>query len=122
MARVYRALAFPGSPLAGCGVGPGLGVAEELIRELEADAERRRRLARLLVPEVYGDQELRTAVLNALYSEIATKDDVERLRGEIKAELRRIEERIDGLVKWVIGMIASMWVSLMAVLVVAALR
>ena len=99
-----------------------MGVAEELIRELEADAERRRRLARLLVPEVYGDQELRTAVLNALYSEIATKDDVDRLRGEIKAELRRIEERIDGLVKWVIGMIASMWVSLMAVLVVAALR
>ena len=73
-------------------------------------------------PGVYGDQELRTAVLNALYSEIATKDDVERLREELKAELGRIEERIDGLVKWVIGMIASMWVSLMAVLVVAALR
>ena len=65
---------------------------------------------------------MRTAVLNALYSEIATKDDVERLREELKAELGRIEERIDGLVKWVIGMIASMWVSLMAVLVVAALR
>ena len=99
-----------------------MGVAEQLIRELRDDEEKRRSLARLLVPEVYGDQELRGAVLNAVYRDIATKEDLASLRRELREEFARLEARIDGLLKWVIGMLVSMWVTLAAVLLASVLR
>ena len=106
-----------------------MSIAEQLIVELEGDEEKRRRLARLLVPEVYRDQGLRTATLNALYRDIATKGDLAELREEIREDVRRLEERInrveariDSLVKWVIGMLATMWVTLVAALLASLLR
>ncbi len=106
-----------------------MGIAEQLISELEGDAEKRRRLARLLVPEVYSDQELRTATINALYRDIVTKEDLAELREELREDIRRLEERInrveariDSLVKWVIGMLATMWVTLVAALLASLLH
>jgi len=105
------------------------GVAEKLIEELEGDEEARRRLARLLVPAVYEDNVLRVAVLNAVSREVATRGDLAGLEARLEAHLsrlearmERIESRIDTLIKWVIGLLASMWVSLVAALLASMLH
>ena len=99
-----------------------MNLASRLIEELRADEEKRRLLARLLVPEAYGDQELRIAVLNAIYSDIATKEDIRRLEERLDKRISRIKERIDSLVKWVIGMPAATWATLAAVLIASLPR
>ncbi len=103
-------------------------LAEELLRELEADEDARRRLARLLAPEFMGDRELRLSMLNALYREAATRGDLRELGEQLSSQLARLEERvarlegkIDGLVKWVVGLLATMWATLVAALVAALL-
>ena len=58
--------------------------AEDVVRLFEEDARARKRLAELLV----GEPDVRLAIVNAVLREVATKQDVERLRGEME-KLRR---------------------------------
>lgn len=106
-----------------------MGIADRLIEELRSDGEKRRELARLLVPEVYSDKDLRVATLNALYSEVATRDDIEALKSDLRRDIERlearikdVEQRIDSLLKWVIGLLATMWATLIATLLATTLR
>ncbi len=116
-------------PLWAPGGRHSMGIADRLIEELRSDGEKRRELARLLVPEVYSDKDLRVATLNALYSEVATRDDIEALKSDLRRDIERlearikdVEQRIDSLLKWVIGLLATMWATLIATLLATTLR
>ncbi len=68
--------------------------AEDIVRLFEEDARARRRLAELLVSE----PDVRLAIINAVLRDVATKQDLERLREELRREfqleLGRLEERL----------------------------
>ncbi len=70
-----------------------MSTARKLLEELRGDEGLRRELAEELLPEVLRSKELRRIILVALYKEIATKEDIESLRNEIK----RIEGRLSML-------------------------
>ena len=67
--------------------------ASDIVRLFEEDVKARRRLAELLVM----DEDVRLALINAVLRDVATKHDLERLRAEFRAELGRLESRIDKL-------------------------
>jgi len=58
--------------------------AEDIVKLFEADENARRRLAKLLVPEVLTEPNARLAIINAVLRDVATKDDVAKLRDEIE--------------------------------------
>jgi len=64
--------------------------AEDVVRLFEEDPRARRRLAELLVSE----PDIRLAIVSAALREVATKRDLEDLRGEFREDLRRLEERL----------------------------
>jgi predicted nucleic acid-binding Zn-ribbon protein len=70
-----------------------VSLAEKLVEELEADEKVRKRLAKILVPEAVSESELRLAIINAVLRDVATKDDVAKLRDEI--EKLRVATRED---------------------------
>jgi hypothetical protein len=72
---------------------PPVSIAEKLIEELEKDPKIRKRLAELMVT----DSDVRLAIINAVLADVATKSDLEKMRDEMKAEIRRLEERISAL-------------------------
>jgi chromosome segregation ATPase len=43
------------------------------------------------------DSDVRLAIINAVLADVATKGDLENLRAEMKAEIRRLEDRISAL-------------------------
>ena len=67
--------------------------AEDIVKLFEADENARRRLAKLLVPEVLTEPNARLAIINAVLRDVATKDDVAKLRDEI--EKLRVATRED---------------------------
>ncbi len=71
--------------------------AMDIVRLFEEDARARKRLAELLVSE----PDVRLAIVNAVLRDVATKQDIEKLREdlrtEFRSEIRRLEERIDRL-------------------------
>ncbi len=71
--------------------------ANDIVKLFEEDARARKRLAELLVSE----PDVRLAIVNAVLRDVATRQDVERLREELRSEFRseigRLEERIEKL-------------------------
>ncbi|MEM2042775.1 MAG: hypothetical protein QW410_05430, partial [Nitrososphaerota archaeon] len=65
-----------------------MSIAGKLIEELERDQTARRRLAEVLVT----DGEVRLAIINAVLADVATKRDLETLRAELKADIKRVED------------------------------
>ena len=76
--------------------------AEDVVRLFEGDVRARRRLAELLV----GEPDVRLAIVNAVLREVATKQDIERLREELRRELR---EEIENLRKEFREEIEKVW-------------
>ncbi|MDJ0274877.1 MAG: hypothetical protein NYU90_06745 [Aigarchaeota archaeon] len=72
-----------------------MSIAEKLIEELERDQEARRRLAEILVT----DGEVRLAIINAVLADVATKRDLETLRAELKADIKRVEDNLKALIE-----------------------
>ncbi len=64
--------------------------AEYIVELFERDARARKRLAALLV----SDPEVRLSIINAVLRDVATKQDLEKLREEFHLELERLEERV----------------------------
>jgi predicted nuclease with TOPRIM domain len=62
--------------------------AEDVVKLFESDERSRKRLAKLLLPEVVSEPDLRLAIINAVLRDVATKDDVAGLREEF-AMLRK---------------------------------
>ena len=79
-----------------CGACPVSLSAMDIVKLFEEDAAARKRLAELLV----GEPDVRLAIINAVLRDVATKNDIEKLRGEIdrlREEISKLEERIDRL-------------------------
>jgi len=64
--------------------------AEQIVDMFEKDAKARRRLALVLI----SDPEIRLAIINATYREVATKQDLEKLRNEIKSEIEALRNEL----------------------------
>ncbi|AEM38306.1 hypothetical protein Pyrfu_0435 [Pyrolobus fumarii 1A] len=124
---------------------------ESLIDRLLEDAarhpEKRRRLARMLALDIATEETLRSLLLEGLLRDVATKQDLEKVRREmremeerLKREMREVEERLqrqmeelrkgiwrledrmDNLVKWMVGLLASIWLTLVALLLPVVLK
>jgi predicted nuclease with TOPRIM domain len=67
--------------------------AEDIVRLFEKDARARKRLAELLVSE----PDVRLAIINAILRDVATKEDVERLRAEFSSQISELRRDISGL-------------------------
>ena len=65
--------------------------AEDIVELFRRDARARRELAVLLVSE----PEVRLAVVNAVLREVATKEDLEKLRDEFRREMEALRQYID---------------------------
>jgi|ECHvirMinimDraft_2_1075157.scaffolds.fasta_scaffold06525_1 chromosome segregation ATPase len=68
---------------------------EEIVEEIVKDRKAVRRLAEAIV----SDADVRLAVVNAILRDVATKEDVEKLRAETKADIDRLREEIDARFK-----------------------
>ena len=108
--------------------------AKEVVNLFEKDEAARKRLAELLVSE----SDVRLAIINAVVRDIATKQDIEKLRSTTKQDIEELRkemislnnatnQRIDNLrkelrqeiselrkevhsnFKWVIGVILTVW-------------
>jgi chromosome segregation ATPase len=74
-----------------------LSIAEKLVEELEADEKVRKRLAKLLLPEVVSEPDARLAIINAVLRDVATKEDVARVMeeiGKVRVETREEIEKV----------------------------
>ena len=65
----------------------------DIVKLFEEDAAARKRLAELLV----GEPDVRLAIINAVLRDVATKNDIEKLRGELRGEIDRLRGEIDRL-------------------------
>jgi hypothetical protein len=83
--------------------GPFSREVLDILDELEADEKVRKRLAKILVPEVVSEPELRFVIINTVIGDVATKKDIEKIRREdmakIKEGIGRLEEKIEILGK-----------------------
>ncbi|MEM1546797.1 MAG: hypothetical protein QXY40_08845 [Candidatus Methanomethylicia archaeon] len=89
-------------------------IVDEVIDAVERNPNVRRRLASALAI----DSDVRLAIINAVVRDVATKSDIEALRSEIG----NVNKRIDSLIKWIIGLMAAMWTSIMGTLLVLIFR
>ncbi len=62
--------------------------AEDIVRLFEQDARARRRLAELL----FSEPETKSIITSAILRDVATKQDLERLREEIKQDIEKVKE------------------------------
>jgi hypothetical protein len=67
--------------------------AEEIVELFEKDISSRKRLAELLVVE----PDIRLAIINAIIRDVATKEDIEKLRAATKEDIGKLEARINSL-------------------------
>ncbi|NOZ88998.1 MAG: hypothetical protein GXO15_03645 [Crenarchaeota archaeon] len=93
-------------------------VIEQLLREMDENPEAAERLVRRLAVGLVRDSTAAALTLEALLSRAATRDDIERL----ERRLDRIEARLEGLTRWMIGLLVTIWATLAAILVPIALR
>ena len=67
------------------------------MEELRSDEGLRRALAEELLPETLRHRELRKAMLLALSSEMATKEDIEELKSYVDARINDVNRSISDL-------------------------
>jgi len=83
--------------------GVDVSTGKELLEELRKDEELRRALAEELLPEALRHRELRKTLLIAISKEMATKEDIEKLRiwmeEKIESLRKATKEDIEGLRK-----------------------
>ena len=71
-------------------------LAERVINEIEADKRLKKRLAELLVTE----PDVRILMINSIIADVAKKEDIRELRGEInqlRGEINQLREEINQL-------------------------
>jgi polyhydroxyalkanoate synthesis regulator phasin len=83
-------------------------LAERVINEIEADKRLRKRLAELLVTE----PDVRILMINSIIADVAKKEDIRELRGEInqlREEINQLREEMHSDFKWIIGTVLTIW-------------
>jgi hypothetical protein len=90
--------------------------AGEIVRLLKSDKDALRELA----VAVASEPELRLAVINAVVADVATKQDLQQLRQELKGEIAQLRQELRGEIaqlrremntnfRWTIGLIIGIW-------------
>ncbi len=64
--------------------------AMDIVKMFEEDSRARKRLAEILV----SDESVRLAMINAVLRDVATKQDLEKLRSEFKQDIEKLENRL----------------------------
>ncbi len=96
-----------------------MSLAEQVLREFEENPRLRRRMAEIIV----SDSEVRLAVINAVLADIATKQDLNQLRSEVREEIARLRGEVNQLrseinqlrgevlsyLRWTIGAVFIVW-------------
>ena len=100
-----------------------MSLAEQVLREFEENPRLRRRMAEIIV----SDSETRLAVINAVLADMATKQDLNQLRNEVREELnqlrsevrqelnqlrsevRELRSEVSGYLRWTVGTIIIVW-------------
>ncbi len=109
-------------------------IASRLIDELRREPEKARSLAKLLAAEIAGDEQLRGMLLEAMLREVATRRDLaelkadletrldhledllEKTRAELNSRIDAVNQRIDSMMRWMIGLLVTIWATLAAFL------
>jgi len=78
--------------------------AEDVVKLFESDERSRKRLAKLLLPEVVSEPDLRLAIINAVLRDVATKEDItkvmeeiEKIRKDVYTYITELRERVSKL-------------------------
>jgi predicted ribosome quality control (RQC) complex YloA/Tae2 family protein len=97
--------------------------AGEIVRLLKSDRDALRELA----VAVASEPELRLAVINAVLADVATKQDIQQLRQELKGEIAQLRQHVDSAIsqlrqeiaqlrrdmntnfRWTVGLILGIW-------------
>jgi predicted nuclease with TOPRIM domain len=69
--------------------------AEDVVKLFESDERSRKRLAKLLLPEVVSEPDLRLAIINAVLRDVATKEDITKVMEEIEKGKVATREEIE---------------------------
>jgi len=124
---------------------PAVTLSDQLMKEIEEG--KAKGLMKTIASEIATDPELRALLVQAVLRDVATKEDLERVRLELKeylekvrvelkeeirelrgevAELRRemadLRNQFSSLMKWMIGLMASMWISIVVGIIVALIK
>jgi Mg2+ and Co2+ transporter CorA len=101
--------------------------AGEIVRLLKSDKDALRELA----VAVASEPELRLAVINAVLADVATKQDIQQMRQELKGEIAQLRQHVDDEIsqlrqhvdseiaqlrremntnfRWTVGLIIGIW-------------
>jgi flagellar biosynthesis regulator FlaF len=90
--------------------------AGEIVRLLKSDRDALRELA----VAVASEPELRLAVINAVLADVATKQDIQQLRQELRGEIAQLGQHVNGEIaqlrrdmntnfRWTVGLIIGIW-------------
>ena len=97
--------------------------AGEIVRLLKYDRDALRELA----VAVASEPELRLAVINAVLADVATKQDIQQLRQELRGEIAQLRQHVDSEIsqlrqeiaqlrremstnfRWTVGLILGIW-------------
>ena len=97
--------------------------AGEIVRLLKSDRDALRELA----VAVASESELRLAVINAVLADVATKQDIQQLRQELRGEIAQLRQHVDSEIsqlrqeiaqlrremstnfRWTVGLILGIW-------------
>jgi predicted ribosome quality control (RQC) complex YloA/Tae2 family protein len=97
--------------------------AGEIVRLLKSDRDALRELA----VAVASEPELRLAVINAVLANVATKQDIQQLRQELRGEIAQLRQHVDSEIsqlrqeisqlrremstnfRWTVGLIIGIW-------------
>jgi cell shape-determining protein MreC len=97
--------------------------AGEIVRLLKSDRDALRELA----VAVASEPELRLAVINAVLADVATKQDIQQLRQELRGEMAQLRQHVDSEIsqlrqeiaqlrremstnfRWTVGLILGIW-------------
>ena len=106
-----------------------MSVIDQLLEDMDRHPEKRKRLARTLALDIATEETLRLLLLEGLLRDVATKQDLreveERLQKqieELRKDIWKLNERMDSLIKWVVGLLASIWLTLIALLLPIILK
>jgi cell shape-determining protein MreC len=97
--------------------------AGEIVRLLKSDRDALRELA----VAVASEPELRLAVINAVLADVATKQDIQQMRQELRGEIAQLRQHVDSEISqlrqeitqlrremstnfsWTVGLILGIW-------------
>ena len=75
-----------------------------------------------IASEIASDPELRTSVIQAVLKDVATKEDLEKLEDKPERKIEELRRDLNSLMKWMIGLMASMWISIVVGIIVALMK